>query len=445
MNIIEIISDTFRRDYLGAYGNKWIRTPYLDRFARMSTTFDRAYICSFPTVPARYELLTGMVAFPTRGWEPMPRDQVTVAERLKEKGYVSMMILDTANLMRRGFFYAKGFDAFEWIRGQEGDEHSIDNVPVELGAPTSKLRHGWQHNIYQHRRSTFYRVQEREYFVARTMQTACDWLERNYRWDKFWLYVDTFDPHEPWDAPEWYLKLYEKSWKGDRLDYPRAGDTRKLYTKPEIKHIRALYAAEVTLVDKWVGRLFEKIEDLGLLENTVVIFTTDHGTQHGEHNLMMKGGGFYEETVHIPLMVYYPGAKARRPKALVQLQDVGATVMDVARALPREGIHGRSLLPVIEEGKGRVRQVAPSSSKLTPTGTAGSITDGTWELVTYPGRKPAELYHLPTDPGQKRNLIRKNRARASELFRAFMQFSEERGAAPEVLAPVEAARREVCG
>jgi len=241
------------------------------------------------------------------------------------------------------------------------------------------------------------------------------------------------------------VRLYEKGWKGDRLDYPQAGDTRKLYTKPEIKHIRALYAAEVTLVDKWVGRLLEKVEDLGLLGNTVIIFTTDHGTEHGEHSLMMKGGGFYEETVHIPLMVYHPGAKPRRSKALVQLQDVGATVMDIAGALPREGIHGRSLLPVIKEGQGRLRQVAPSSSKLSARGTPGSITDGTWSLVTYPGKKPAELYYLPSDPAQKKNLIRKDKAQAEKLFRAFLDFSRKRGAPPEVLAPVAAARREVCG
>ncbi|MBI1928715.1 sulfatase-like hydrolase/transferase, partial [Candidatus Poribacteria bacterium] len=124
MNLIFIVSDTFRRDHLGCYGNPAIRTPYLDKFATISTVFDAAYLCSFPTVPARFEFLTGMVAFPTRGWQPMPTDQTTLAERLREVGYISMGIFDTSNLMRQGYNYMKGFNAFEWVRGQEGDEHS---------------------------------------------------------------------------------------------------------------------------------------------------------------------------------------------------------------------------------------------------------------------------------------------------------------------------------
>ena len=190
MNIIQIVSDTFRSDFMGCYGCDWVHTPYLDRFARQAVQFDRAYICSFPTVPARYEFLTGMVAFPTFGWE---------------------------------------------------------------------------HNIYQHRRNTRARRYERDCFAAQTMSTACDWLERNYKGSPFFLYVDTFDPHEPWDTPEWYVRRYEEEpWTDPRLDYPKNGPMGDLYTQSEIQHIRNLYAAEMTLVDKWVGRLLEKIEDLGL-------------------------------------------------------------------------------------------------------------------------------------------------------------------------------------
>lgn len=439
MNIIQIVSDTFRRDHLGVYGNKWIKTPYLDRFAKISTTYHRAYICSFPTVPARFEFLTAMVAFPTRGWEPMPGDQVTLPERLRKRGYISMLIFDTANLMRHGLNYAKGFDAFEWIRGQEGDEHSIDYGEVDLGAPPEKLRSGWRHNIYQHRRSTRYRIQERDYFVARTMQTACDWLERNYKWDKFFLYVDTFDPHEPWDAPEWYVRLYERSWKGERLDYPRGGPTNRVFTRAEIKHIRALYAAEVTLVDKWVGRLLEKIEDLGLLKNTAVIFTTDHGSQHGQHGIMMKGGGMYEEVAHIPLLIYHPEIRGgKRIGAIVQTPDVAATVLDAGGVLPKKGIAGHSLLPLMRGEKRRIRRFAVCSTKLQPgrVGSSKSVTDGVWSLVLL-GEGRSALFHLPSDPKQLKNVLTKNKEKAGRLLADFIAFSREHGATEEVLAPLE--------
>ena len=440
MNVILIVADTFRRDHLGCYGNNWIHTPYLDRFAKMAVVFDRAYLCSFPTVPARFELLTGLVAFPTRGWEPMPPQQVTLADRLREQGYVTMGIFDTANLMRRGFNYMKGFHAFEWIRGQEGDEHSIDYYEVELGAPPAKLRSGWEHNLYQHRRSTRFRVHERDYFVAQTMQTASDWLERNYKWEKFFLYLDTFDPHEPWDAPEWYLRLYEKEWQGDRLDYPKGGPLEGVYTEAEIRHIRALYAAEVTLVDKWVGRLLEKIEDLGLLENTLVIFTTDHGTQHGEHGLLMKGFGMYEETCRIPLLLYHPHLRGgRRCRALVQLPEVAATILEAAGGKGLTELHGRSLLPLLRGEKRKIRALAPCAPKLTPQlreRQSLSVTDGKWSLVFYGGERPSELYYLPDDPHQQRNLLAGHPDQARRLLEGFLAFARQHGAPEEVLTPL---------
>lgn len=437
MNLIFIVSDTFRRDHLGCYGNLNIRTPYLDRFATISTVFDSAYLCSFPTVPARFEFLTGNVAFPTRGWQPMPSDQRTIAERLREVGYISMGVFDTSNLMRQGYNYMKGFDAFEWLRGQEGDEHSIDWMEVSINAPPEQLRNGWQHNLYQHRRSTRFRTQERDYFVAQTMQTACDWLERNYKWDKFFLYVDTFDPHEPWEPPEWYLRLYEKEpWKGNDLDYPKGGPVEGVYTHEEIQHIRALYSGEVTLVDKWVGRLLEKIEDLGLLENSMVVFASDHGTQHGEHGLMMKGFGMYEETAHVPMMIYHPKAKPTRNTALVQTPDIPATLLDAAGSSELNEIDGRSLLPLIAGKVESVRPVACSSPQLRARQERGSIsvTDGRWSLVFYRESKPAELYYLPEDPKQTQDQIGSKPEIAKRLFDAFVKFVREHRASEDLLS-----------
>ncbi|MCZ6680853.1 MAG: sulfatase [Candidatus Poribacteria bacterium] len=439
MNLIFIVSDTFRRDHLGCYGNSWIRTPYLDKFAKISTVFDAAYLCSFPTVPTRFEFLTGNVAFPTRGWQPMPLDQTTLAERFRGAGYISMGIFDTSNLMRQGYNYMKGFNAFEWIRGQEGDEHSIDLMEVELGTPPEQLRNGWQHNLYQHRRSTRFRLYERDYFVAQTMQTACDWLERNYEWDKFFLYVDTFDPHEPWEAPEWYLRLYEKEeWTGNRLDYPKGGPVEGVYTDEEIQHIRALYAAEVTLVDKWVGRLLEKIEDLGLLENSIVVFASDHGTQHGEHGLMMKGFGMYEETARVPLMIYHPTVKPGRIDSLVQLPDVPATLLDAAGSPGLEEIDGQSLLPLMRGEADTIRSITCSSPQLRAGGGHGSmsVTDGTWSLVFYSDDKPGELYYLPDDPKQANNRIGDEPEIAHRLFDGFIEFTRQYRGSDEVLAPL---------
>ncbi|MBI1928587.1 sulfatase-like hydrolase/transferase, partial [Candidatus Poribacteria bacterium] len=245
------------------------------------------------------------------------------------------------------------------------------------------------------------------------------------------------DPHEPWDAPEWYLRLYEKEeWKGNRLDYPKGGPVEGVYTDEEIQHIRALYAAEVTLVDKWVGRLLEKIEDLGLLENTIVVFASDHGTQHGEHRLMMKGFGMYEETVHVPVMCYHPGSKAGRSQALIQLPDIPATLLDAAGGPGRGEIDGRSLLPLMRGEVESVRSLACSSPQLRSGSGRGSmsVTDGTWSLVFYGSDKPSELYHLPDDPKQLHNRIEGAREVAQRLFDGFIAFVRQHRGSEEVLS-----------
>ena len=441
MNIIQIVSDTFRADFMGCYGCDWVHTPYLDQFARRAVQFDRAYICSFPTVPARYEFLTGMVAFPTFGWEPIPRDQTTLSERLADKGYRCMMIADTSNLFRRGFWYNKGFHGFEWIRGQEGDEWNVDFVDIDPGSPPEKLRGGWQHNIYQHRRNTRARRYERDCFVAQTMSTACDWLERNYKGSPFFLYVDTFDPHEPWDAPEWYVRRYEKEpWTGPRLDYPKNGPMGDLYTQAEMQHIRNLYAAEMTLVDKWVGRLLEKIEDLGLLDHTMIVFTSDHGTQLGEHHIMLKGWTMYDSVVHIPLLVHHPKVKAgRKVRALVQIPDVAATLLDISGAGGLEELHGRSFWPILTGHARAHRRFVTYSPKLSGKMDRlyAGITHGDWSLLFYGNGSPPELYRLSMDPLQKENLANEHPDVLRKLLAEFEQFTRKYGASAETMTALQ--------
>ena len=113
MNYIVIVSDTFRRDHLGCYGNEWISTPHLDRFAEKAIVFDRAYAASFPTVPNRRDVFTGRYTFTYSKWEPLPRDEVVVAEELGKLDYSSMMILDTPHITENGYYFDRGFTGWE--------------------------------------------------------------------------------------------------------------------------------------------------------------------------------------------------------------------------------------------------------------------------------------------------------------------------------------------
>ena len=178
-NFLFIVSDTFRRDHLGAYGNPVIRTPNLDAFARSSIVFDRHIVSSFPTMPARADILTGMFSYTFMGWEPLPAHLPTLPGLLSRAGYLTMGVVDTPYFIRNGFAYDRGFDDFIWVRGQ-GD----DTRPHER----SDYRETWR--------------SESDRLVARTVTEAEHWLERHYK-EQFFLYVDTWDPNEPWDAPEY--------------------------------------------------------------------------------------------------------------------------------------------------------------------------------------------------------------------------------------------------
>jgi arylsulfatase A-like enzyme len=469
MNIILIVSDTFRQDYLGCYGNNWIKTPNLDKFARKSAIFDNAYAASFPTVPHRMDLVTGRFTFPYREWEPLPEDETVISEMVGEKDYISMLICDTPHILEDGYNFDRGFTGWEWIRGQETDRFYTDPVEICLPCSLGKLRH--IDVLERHLRNVAHRQGEKDCFVAKTMSTAAQWLERNYKQDKFFLWVDTFDPHEPWDPPRYYVDMYDPGYEGDEVIYPIYGN-RDYLSDEELKHMRALYAGEVTLVDRWIGFLLGQIERLGLFDNTAVIFTSDHGFYFGEHNLVGKSRitdhifeyvALYEEMARIPLMVYLPQLKKpSRYSAFVQPPDITGTILELAGIKDKDQVQGKSLLSLIKGNKNKLRNISVTSPSLVH-GTWGSprvtVRKNQWSLIVtprLPGRPDAlkekiartkavdgisremagsslvemtheleeELYLLSNDPEQKVNLANKEKEVVKGLRGEFNQFLE---------------------
>ena len=470
MNFIIIISDTFRRDHLGCYGNEAIKTPHLDRFASQSILFERAYAASFPTVPNRHDVLTGRYTFTYSQWAPLPRDETVLAEELGKAGYTSMMILDTPHITENGYFFDRGFTGWEWIRGQESDRWHTAPADPEMPCHKSLLRSP-DRTVRNHRRNTHWRRYEEDTFVARTMTEASLWLQRNYQQHEgFFLYVDTFDPHEPWDAPEWYLRMYDDpAYDGPNVSYPLYGPSNYL-SPAELRHCQALYSAEVTLVDRWVGRLLEQIEVLGLLDDTMVIFTTDHGFYHGDHGMIGKmhispqesyNVPLYEQVAHIPLMIHFPGAAPRRENAIVQPVDLMPTLLDLAGADIPGGVQGKSLAPLLRGGTAAGRDMAITSPTIIHKGTGrcriSVTTDDGWAFICAPHiqgsgevldravdglekretltQVASELYYLPDDPGQQHDVIGEHPEVANELRQRLVAFLIEMGTAPELVAP----------
>jgi arylsulfatase A-like enzyme len=457
MNVILVYSDTMRRDHLGAYGNTRIHTPNLDRLADQSAVLDKAYTSSFPTVPNRLDVLTGRFTFPYFEWARMPANEVSIGEELRKHDFITMMIGDTPWIFAYGYNFSRGFSGWNWIRGQEHDELSTYPFNPALPCDAQKLRLA-ETSTSQYLRNVARRYWEEDYFPAKTMHEAARWLEENRKAPNFFLYVDTFDPHEPWDPPAHYLELYEKDFKGERVIYPKYTFSSR-FSAEEVRHMRAAYAGEVTLVDSWIGYLLKRVEELGLAHNTAVIFTTEHGFCLGEHDLVGKAiiendtsahVPLWDVISHIPLFIKAPGLRPRRTDAVVQTPDITATIYELAGAPTPKTVQGKSLVPVLTGKRDDHREFAVSSSSLVHGKRArrfSTVTMDNWQLiyggekyegaaalastvdsirrceVAYKPEEPGiELYDLATDPDQIRNVASDRRDVVERLHRRYVEF-----------------------
>jgi len=412
MNVILVVSDTLRYDCVGYHGvdpYRWDirdrpRTPHIDRFAASALVFDRAYTGSFPTIPMRTDMVTGKLTFPFRGWTPLPADETILADELTR---------------------------------QEGDRAITDDVPVVPPCDPAKQRLPERHLRCHLKWRTVHWQCEEDTFVAKTMRDACRWLERNYTHPNFFLWVDTFDPHEPWDPPPYYVDMYDPGYEGQVVDHP-LNDYQDFLTPEELRHCRALYAGEVTLVDTWMGRLLETIDHLGLYDDTAVFFLSDHGYYIGDHGRVGKAGfgpdgpfPFYQEVNHIVMMGRIPGGvQGGRVDALVQPADIMPTVLDLVGLDAPEGLHGISLAPAFYGRPIPQREVIVTSPGITgdpERPECAAITDGEWTLQYRGPRYPSELYHLPDDPFMQRDVYAQERGQAQRLHRAYVDLLRQVG------------------
>jgi arylsulfatase A-like enzyme len=432
------------RHPIGWHLARKLHTPHIDRFARQAVVFDKAYACSFPTIPMRTDLFTGKHTFPFRGWTPLPENETILAGELGKAGYVSMLICDSPHLLRDGHRFDRGFTAWHWNRGQEGDRAITDDVPVKHTCEPTKQRLPERHLRCHARWRTVHWQSEEDTFVAKTMQDACRWLERNHTHENFFLYVDTFDPHEPWDPPQHYRELYDPGYTGEVVDHPLY-DYCGYLTPEELRHCQALYAGEATLVDTWLGRLFETIEHLDLYENTTVLFLSDHGHYIGDHGRIGKSGQgpvgpwpLYEEVAHINLMGRVPGGvQGARVDFLAQPVDIMPTILDLAGVPIPDAVHGRSLKPLFFGESLRQRPITVTSAGLSNVASSpvcSSITDGAWTLHYRGPNYPAELYDLEKDEAQECNLYSERIEEAERLHDAHLELLQRVGADNRVVS-----------
>jgi len=471
-NVIVIMNDSLRRDHVNCYGvpapwerpghegEPFIYTPNLDRLAANGMLFDRYYVASYPTVPNRTDLYTGRFGFCTRGWQPLEPSDVIISETLKRNGYTTALFFDTPPMGNNDYNFTRGYDSWEWIRGQLGDRYISDpRVPTPVPADKHKVRRidGTQ----QYLRNQRDRLYEKDYIAPRTLARAADWLENNHMQDGFSLWVDTWDPHEPFDPPPHYLNMYDRpNYDGQHIIFPQYGHCDYM-TADERNHVRSLYAGEVTMCDTWVGHLLDTVQRLGLLDNTLIVYMTDHGHLFGDHGLEGKPGGqlgtIYEPTARIPLIIRHPDGlcAGERIRPIVQPPDLMPSILEFMGVAVPETVQTGSIWPMLNGETDRVHEYAFSGrfplgsmySKTAATfdGWAGpdrvasplTVSDEIWSYICAPETWPSHLYNLEADPGQLSDVIAEHPDVAERMHTALLEFMVEMGSPAERIAAFE--------
>lgn len=426
MNLIVIMLDSLRRDYLGCYGNTWIKTPNIDKFAKESILFEEAYTEGLPTIPARTELFTGCSSLSYRPWQPLTKEDVTISEILGDYDYTSALIADTYHLFKPDMNFHRAFSCFRWIRGQEADAYVSGPLNKNINDYIKSAMKGdpVEGMLEQYLKNTEHRQKEEDYFAAQVFKEAAKWLERNKSEEKIFLWVDSFDPHEPWDPPSPFDKMYtDPNYKGPKLIHPKYGKVGWM-SEEELKYVRALYAGEVSFVDKWVGYLLEKIKDCSLYDNSLIVFIADHGHPHGDHGSIMKTpDNLYSELIKIPLLFHPPEGPyaGERIDALIQMPDILPTILEIMDLKKEtQAMSGKSFWPVVEGEKEKIRDYIV-------TGYHESyhrcIRDKEWSLIVHPEGEENELYNLKEDPRETKNLINKYPEKAEGLLSYLGRYS----------------------
>ena len=429
MNLIVLVLDSLRQDHVGAYhqgrapfdGIPPTRTPNLDMLSRDCIIFTNAYPEALPTIPARYVLMTGQRALPFRPWAPLGSGDLTVAQILRAEGYVCGLVSDCYHYRAPGMNYHTGFHAYRWIRGQEYDpwESGPPRRAVE-GYVNAHYTDEWRQRVAQFLANTDQFATEEDWFPARVVEEAVTWLRRNRGHEKVFLWVDCFDPHEPWDPPSRFDVYTESGYRGSRLILPMGGPSAAWASPEEVRHIRGLYAGEVSFVDDCLGRLFEALRQLGYLDDSLVVVLADHGHPLADHGKFLKGADrLYSELLRIPFMVRLPQGRhgGTRTHALVQFQDLLPTLLDLLGLRgDHSAMHGRSFAEVVERRADEHRDALIMGYH---EGIDRCIRTDVWSYVERPAGEADELYHLGDDPAERTNLIDRYPDEGQRLARMF--------------------------
>jgi arylsulfatase A-like enzyme len=392
-NLLIITVDTLRADHVGCYGYSKKTTPNIDALADRGVLFLNA-ACQAPiTLPSHASIFTGTLPIYHRlrvnAENYLPDEQTTLAELLKEKGYataafVSALVLDSKYGLDQGFdtydadFAGSVLSQIKWTAGRKPEEKQPEEEANEQKVCGSFER----------------RADE-------TTQAAVRWINQN-RQRKFFLWVHYFDPHFP------YYKYDETGEKV--IDQEGVNVTTGLIYYGNVDKAIRYYDGEIMLTDLWIGRLLDTLSDLGLVEDTLIVLTADHGEGLGEKNYYYEHEDhLYENLIHVPLIFVYPKKlpKGLRVAERVCSIDIVPTICEFMNVPVPPAVQGFSLMPLCLSKPGW-KPIGVLSETMAPmkrgeSGLYAFIRDD-WKMVWAPQGNAFGLYNLQQDPHEEKNL-----------------------------------------
>ena len=348
VSVLFIVTDQHHASALGAAGNADIRTPHLDRLAHEGVIFDRAF-CNTPQCrPSRYTMWTGEYAR-THGLAP---ERTTVAELLQEAGYRTASI-GKHHMRRERMGRRHGFDETVDMREYA---RNLTELEEEAESTYDAFTRARKDDVLARALEDPEPTHPTTFWTDETVRRL-----RSVEDQPFFLWVSYYGPHHPYTPSANWLERYT----AEDLQLPTSHASevdpdipvpvrreKHAFTPEHTREVLAHYYAWISQIDAGIGRLLETLDELGLAERTLVVFTSDHGDMAARHRMWTKGQLGYDDTLRVPLILRLPGVlpSGRREAGLVGLVDLMPTILELTGVPPAGALPGRSLLPLLRDG-----------------------------------------------------------------------------------------------
>ncbi|HLW61165.1 MAG TPA: sulfatase-like hydrolase/transferase [bacterium] len=412
-NLLLIMCDELRFDALGCYGNPVIKTPNIDRLAAEGVLLEHYFSQSPVCQPSRATLATGRyphVHGVRWNWYDLDAREVTLQTLLSQSEYSTWAV---GKMHFEPTTESHGFQNRVFVEGKlfTGDDEYRQHLS-RIGKRQLYYQHVKRWNNDDDFGAAVSPLSDDDYIDTYIGQNAVRVLSQVTA--PFFVWVSFVNPHFPFDPPQPFATMYDPKMmplpqdfhfnQTSRIPEQRVASASRSFhqlTEDHMRKIIAYYYGTISLVDREVGRIMDSLKDRGLLDETVIVFASDHGDLLGHRGMLWKGRMLYDHLIRVPMIVRYPKelASGKVVSHLCQVTDVMPTFLDFAGIVIPTGVQGRSLRSILKQ-----EAVPWRDAVFSEVMDLKMVRDFHWKLIFYPGRSYGELYHIAVDPLELNNL-----------------------------------------